>query len=298
MSAAPGMAATAAVERGLAWLASQQREDGSWSENVALNSLPLLAFLSAGKPHDPVVERGLSFVLTQQSQDGAFTAGGAMMYGHGITTLLLAELTGMTRQDSHRRAALAKAVELILRSQAVEKADFHAGGWRYQPSSTDSDISVTVWQIAALKAASDVGVFVPRQAMERAASYVKRCEHPQGGFGYQPGGLPNQSRTAAGIVALRLCGLQDEPAIGRARRWLAQNPLRRQSPFFYYAAHYCSLAGVGLEENLLLEQQMPDGSWSVLSGATDEAKGGRLYTTAMAVLALTAKWNYLPAYLQ
>src|SRR2546422_1059007 len=81
-------AATNSVERGLAWLASQQQENGSWSQNTALNALPVLAFLSAGdvassQPYGPVVDRGLRFVLTQQAEDGSFTAGGGMMYGHG-----------------------------------------------------------------------------------------------------------------------------------------------------------------------------------------------------------------------
>ena len=287
---------TNAVARGVAWLASQQRADGSWSENVALNSLAGLAFYSAGHPpsvaalgkrgYSEQVERGLAFILTQQDADGAFTTNGATMYGHGITTLLLAEATGMTKQPV--RPALEKAVQLILRSQAVEKSDFHAGGWRYLPGSQDSDLSVTVWQIIALKAASDVGVPVPRAAMERALAYVKRCAHPQGGFGYQPGGLPNQSRTAAAIVALRLCG--ERPST----RWLEQNPLRWDSPFFYYAAHYTAHAGGDVRA--LLEKQNADGSWPVTE-AEDAKKGGPIYCTAMAVLALTAEWNYLPAFL-
>lgn len=290
-------AQTNATDRGLAWLALQQHTDGSWSTNVALNSLPILAFLSAGRPKDPAVERGLDFVLTQQGPDGAFTAGGAMMYGHGLTTLLLAELSGMTTRDAEVRGALEKAVTLILRSQAIQKADLHAGGWRYEPTSTDSDISVTVWQLIALKAASDVGVNVPREAMMRAIAYVTRCEHPQGGFGYQPGGLPNQSRTASAILVLRLCGQREDPAIERARHWLAANSLTWESPFFYYAAQHCAHADVGFDERILLEHQNPDGSWQAPPHSPDEAKAGPLYTTSMAVLASTAKSNYLPAFL-
>src|SRR5260221_2902594 len=204
-------AATISVDRGLAWLAAQQKDNGSWSANVALDSLPLLAFLSAGhvpgdKEFHATLDRGLRFVLPQQGPDGSFTAGGGMMYGHGITTLLLAELAGMSKQDAQVRAALEKAVTLILRSQAVEKSEIHAGGWRYQPNSADSDLSVTIWQVTALKAASDVGVAVPRQAMERAIPYSKRSEHPRGGFGYQPGGMPNQSRTGAASGLLPLVG--------------------------------------------------------------------------------------------
>jgi len=296
-------AQTNAVDRGLTWLAAQQRPDGSWSPNPALNSLALLAFLSAGHvPADNVygklVDRGLGFVLTQQTEDGAFTANGAMMYGQGITTLMLAEMLGMSERDAPVRAELKKAVALILRAQAVEKSPIHEGGWRYDVQSTDSDLSVTVWQITALKAAADAGISVPRRAMERAADYVRRCQHPTGGFSYQPGGFPNQSRTASAILALRFCGLPDDPAIARARDWLAGNPLRWDSEFFYYAAYYCAHAGAGLDERVLLEHQSADGSWPAPPATHDEAKAGPIYTTSMALLALTAEWHYLPVYLK
>lgn len=294
---------TNAVERGLAWLRSQQRPNGSWSDTTALNALPMLAMLSAGqtpgmKPYTSPLDRGLRFLLTQQDKDGGFTAGGAWMYGHGISTLLLAESAGMTRDDRFIRPALQRAVTLILRSQNIEKGEFHAGGWRYEPSSTDSDLSVTVWQIAALRSASETGVVVPRAAMERAGRYIKRCEHPSGGFAYQPGGIPNTCRTAAGIIALRQSGWWKDPAIGRAQRWLENNPLRWESEYFYHAASHTAHAGTGFDEKILLEHQNPDGSWPAAPNSNNEGRAGPLYTTSMAVLALTARWNYLPVFMQ
>ncbi len=301
--AAALFADTHAVERGLAWLCAQQRPNGSWSETTALNALPMLAMLSAGKtpgvrPFDSPLDRGLRFLLSQQDKDGGFTAGGAWMYGHGISTLLLAESAGMTRDDRFIRPALERAVALILRSQNIPKGEFHDGGWRYEPASTDSDLSVTVWQIAALRSASEAGVAVPRDALERAGNYIKRCEHPSGGFGYQPGGIPNESRTAAAIIALRQCGRWKDPAIGRARRWLEQNPLRWESQYFYHAACHTAHAGVGFDPKILLEHQNPDGSWPAAPNSQNEGRAGPLYTTSMAILALTARWNYLPVFMQ
>jgi len=294
---------TNAVERGLAWLRAQQRPNGSWSDNAALNALPMLALLSAGhtpgvRPYDSPLDRGLRFLLSQQDKDGAFTAGGAMMYGHAMATLLLAESAGMTRDDRFLRPALQRAVELILRAQAVEKGEFHAGGWRYEPTSTDSDLSITAWQVIALKAASETGATVPRAALERAAHYIKRCEHPSGGFGYQPGGIPNQSRTAAAIIALRLCGCWQDPAIERARSWLQRNPLRWECDYFYHAACHTAHARAGFEETILLQHQNPDGSWPPAPRASNEARAGPLYSTSMAILALTARWHYLPIFME
>ena len=83
----------------------------------------------------------------------------------------------------------------------------HAGGWRYQPSSNDSDISVTGWQLMALRAAKAAGCEVPSSSIDRAIAYLKRCAVKQGGgFGYQPSGGPNNARTGTGILALEICG--------------------------------------------------------------------------------------------
>jgi hypothetical protein len=290
------------VQRGLAWLAAQQQPSGAWSTTAALTALPLLAYLSAGHTPDSkdryatVVDRGFRFLLAQQGKDGAFTAGGGRMYAHGIATLALAEVAGMSRRASKARPHLERAVQLILRAHAVEKGVFHEGGWRYQPTSADSDLSITVWQIAALKAASEAGVAVPRDALERAAAYARRCVHPSGGFGYQPGGIPNVARTACGILALRLCGVPDDPLIPRARQWLRANPLTWDDAYFYYAAGHCAHIGADLDETLLLEKQSSDGSWPAPPQAPDELRAGPLYTTAMAILALTAQWDYLPVY--
>ncbi|NQU10613.1 terpene cyclase/mutase family protein, partial [bacterium] len=274
----PSRADTNAVTRGLTWLAAQQNADGAWSTNVALNALPLLAFLSAGHvpaaipgPADPwskVVERGLRHVLTQQGDQGEFTAGGAGMYGHGITALLLAEAAGMTSLDPELRPALQRAVDLMLRSQAVDKVDLHAGGWRYEPGSTDSDLSVTVWQVLALKAAHDAGVSVPQAAISGALAYLRRCEHPQGGFGYQPGGLPNVARSAAAVVALRVLGQPDDQATARSLRWIKEHPLDRESPFYYYALHYAAHANDAQDLAELIKLQQPDGSWPALERFT------------------------------
>ena len=290
-------AASNEVARGLAWLASQQRADGSWSTNAALNALPVLAFLSAGNvPASPgygaVIDRGVRYVLTQQTAEGAFTNGGALMYGHGVTTLLLAEVTGMVHRETGVRPRLTKAVELILRAQTVPKGDLHAGGWRYYPDSTDSDLAVTVWQVAALRAALDAGLHVPREAFERAAHYLQRCEHPRGGFAYQPGGFPTAGRTAAAVLALRMCGHYEEKSL----ELLTTLPVTWDDEYFYHAMFFCAQVGQGFDRRLLLKLRNADGSWPVPPHSLDEAEAGPLYSTALAVLALTATDHYLPVF--
>lgn len=292
--------ATNAVERALDWLAAQQQPNGAWSTNVALQALPLLAHLSAGctplgGPRAAVVERGLRVLLAQQQPDGGFTGGGAGMYGQGIATLVLAEVSGMTRQPTRVDIALRRAVGLILRAQAVPKGDFHEGGWRYEPTAADSDLSVTIWQVMALRAAAASGLAIPQEALDRAVAYIRRCQHPSGGFGYQPGGLPGSARTAGALVALQACGVRDRQLLRAGRDWLAAHPLLPDGEFYYYGAHYAAQLGVGFDERALLGRQSADGSWPVDEKRLDDRRGGALYTTSMAVLALTAGHGFLPA---
>ena len=123
--------------------------------------------------------KALDYVLQPDSQtpEGYFGAkDGSRMYGHGITTLMLAEMLGMgadANQDELIRTRCRHAVELILRAQKVTKNELNQGGWRYTPDAGDSDMSVTVWQTMALRAAKNAGLDVPKERDRR-----RRRLHP------------------------------------------------------------------------------------------------------------------------
>ena len=99
------------------------------------------------------------------------------MYSHGFGTLFLAEAYGMTHRPEIREK-LQKAVRLIIDSQNLE------GGWRYQPVRHDADLSVTICQINALRAARNAGLFVPKETVAACIRYVKRSQNHDGGFKY------------------------------------------------------------------------------------------------------------------
>jgi prenyltransferase beta subunit len=130
------------------------------------------------------------------------------MYGHGIATIALAELYGQTR-DPNIRPKLQAAVNLIIGCQNAE------GGWRYQPRIADADLSVTVLQVVALRAAKNCGMDVPQITIDRAVGYVKSCrDRRSGGFNYTPHEMrPGFARTAAAIYSLQVCGLYDDPMV-------------------------------------------------------------------------------------
>lgn len=300
-----------AVDRGLQWLANAQHEDGAfgsggYSRNVAVCGLAGLAMLSSGStpgrgPYGAHVGRCLGYILEQCQDSGFIQESGSSthgpMYGHGFATLFLAEVYGMT-QRGDLREKLSKAVELIVNTQNEE------GGWRYQPQRRDADISVTISQIMALRAARNAGFFVPNETVDRCVEYVKRSQNADGGFMYMLQGGPSEfPRSAAGVVALYSAGIYEGTEIEKGLEYLMKFLPKGQddsrTSHFYYGQYYGVQAmwhaggqywnrWYPAARDLLLQMQRDDGSW--MDSICAE------YGTSMALLVLLTPNNYLPIF--
>jgi hypothetical protein len=321
-SASRGMVtpeAEQAIEKGLGYLRSQQAGSGAFGTNayrgnVAVTSLSGLAFMAGG--HQPgrgaygkVVTDALRYVLSQEDRATPgylyYSQGTphGPMYGHGFGTLFLAEVFGMVPDPKLRdevHATLKRAVQLILDGQNKE------GGWRYQPKSPDADISVTICQIMALRAARNAGISVPKAQVDKCVEYVRRCQDRIGGwFRYmaQATGSPVQAfaRTAAGVCALYSAGIYDDDDVKKGLDFLMQNKPTGQFPrhdmHYFYGHYYAAQAmwtagGKYWQEwfpairDELLGRQRNDGSWQDLICTH--------YGTAMACIILQIPNNYLP----
>ena len=255
--AAANPAADAAIRRALEHLKTTQKQSGAWDggfgEATSITSLAVMAYLAAGHvpgapgPYRDTVERGVRYVLEHQHADGMLVSNnrGGPMYCHGISTLMLAEVVGMIPDPAlaeRVQKALSRAVDVIVKSQDVKKGTEHAGGWRYQPNSNDSDISVTGWQVMALRAAKSAGCAVDSTRIDRAVRYLKRCAVKDGGFAYQPRQGPNNPRTGVGILALEICGTHLTPEAVAGSKYLLKHPPQWGSAYFFYEAYYCSQA--------------------------------------------------------
>jgi hypothetical protein len=309
-----------AVSNALRFLAKEQLPSGAWNidtygESTAAASLAIMSYMAAGHvpeegPYAESIERGVRYVIGNQQPNGMIVHNKSHgpFYCHGISTLMLAEVVGMLKQPlaADCRKALEKAVALTLRAQAVPKSERHTGGWRYQTTSVDSDLSVTGWQLLALRAAKNAGCDVPAQAIDRAVAYVKLCSSADdGGFAYQPGGHRSPTRTGTGILALEVCGQHGSDEAKRGAGYLIDKPLDLEENYFYYGAYYCSVGFFKLDEpkwdaarrqiaEQLLGMQSVDGSWLARHGS--EHSAGKVYCTTMAVLALAVDYQYLPIY--
>lgn len=267
------------TDRALAWLAAQQKPDGSFPTHETgqpgVTALCTLAFLSRGyaPDHDrygPVVAKAVDYVLSCQHPDGLITRYYPMgpfasknpthtaLYNHAIGSLLLSEVYGMTRGDTNRR--LRKAIELAVeftkrRLPAPKQRRDDEGGWRYArskgPGHDDSDLSVTSWQLMFLRSARNAGFDVPSQLIDEALAYVRRCFDADEGtflYGLRSDRKATRSMAGAGILSLSLGGQHHTREAAQAANWLLAHPFdmfhgtEGLGDRFFYGAFYCSQA--------------------------------------------------------
>jgi hypothetical protein len=315
-----------AIEKGVAFLAGKQQADGSFSDRhkTAMTALTVMAFMAAGHtPDDPKygekIRKAIEFVLSQTSEANNPNERGdtvyfglkdnSRMYGHGICTLMLCEAAGMTDDERLERRmveTVKKAVRLILKAQAVKKDPQNQGGWRYEPNSGDSDLSLTGWQTMSLRAARDIGIEVPAESINQAIAYVRRMANRDGGFGYQ-GPQDQKALRGLGLLALPVCGVYDAPELAKTAQLMFKDPPKFQGQWFYYYIYYSAVGmyQMGDEawerfypyvDNCLLPSQKPDGSWPEAPGNNEWDYGPEVYPTSMALLALSVHYHLLPIY--
>lgn len=328
-------AAERSIASGLEYLAKHQHGDGYWIEmigrkvneeyrgslgrHVGVTALAGMAFLSNGSTpgrgrYGDNVRRAVAWLLEQvQADDGFATADHSRMYSHAFATLFLAEVYGMSGGDSVRDG-LVQAIDRIVTGQNEQ------GGWRYMPGAPDSDMSITVTCVMALRGARNVGIHVPSETIDAAIAYVKRSHiggkmNPRlrGGFYYQaPDNSMRMSRTsfaltAAGVTALYGAGEYDAPEAraglhamlrggetGRPQAW------RMHQSFDYFYGHYYAVQAFYQAGGSYWAQWFPIVRDEIVAG---QHKGGywedlvgRNYATAMATIILQIPYRYLPIF--
>ncbi len=331
-------AIAAAVQNGVRYLITRQQSNGSIHDRgheTAMTSLSIMAMASIGfQPTDPgpeglAMRSAIDYVVnaegsarqSRQDSQGYFgRSDGSRMYGHGITTLMLTEMVGMgadAKQDKQIRTALDQAIGLILSAQATRKPPAYQGGWRYAPDSTDADLSVSVWQLMALRSAKNDAMAVPTEAIDQAVDYLSRSytspvdadgvpRDAVAGFSYTPGqNHPTFTMTAAGLLAMQVCGQYDSPLVRGAADWLLEHGPDLDERFFYYGTYYYAQAmhqrgGKHAREastrvnRILLAEQQGSGAWTSHRG--EERNYGEVYATSLAVLSLSVTYHFLPIY--
>jgi hypothetical protein len=310
-----------AVALGLAWLAKQQRPDGSWefdggskADRIAATGMCLLPFLAAGETHltgkkyKTHVAKGLAYLRSQLKPNGQFGASG--MYSQPIATMALCEAAGMTQDRALLNAGQA-AVDYIVKAQSGN------GSWGYT-AGQEGDTSIVGWNIQALKSARLAGIAVPYKAFNQAAAFLNSVSNDSGAsYGYRgPGASPNLS--AVGLLCRQYMGWT--PRNGKlgegVDKLVSKYPPQRDDfnmYYYYYATQVVHFFGGKDWEvkwnpamrKVLLDWQITEntanakpvdlGSWPKDNHFIG-SECGKLGTTAMAVLTLEVYYRHTPLY--
>ncbi len=312
-----------AVLKGLRWLVKNQNEDGSWSrENrAAMTGLALLAFLGHGElPNSlefgPAVEKAVNWLLTngqkfegRMNMAAKFSQSG--VYEHGIAAYALGEYYTMSK-DERAADLLRQAIQYIIDGQGPD------GGWMYSFDKTQSDTSVTGWQIQALKAAhlSDLDISGVSETMDKAMLNLKRVQGKQGGFGYRTP-QDRYSLSGVGVLCTYFWKQKKDKMVTDGMQFIIDK-VKSDEPIKYagatadlYAWYYHTQAALMVGGNAwttwnrlfqdeIVDAQSPDGSWPPHGGKGHgpEKKpdgAGPVYRTTLCILMLEVYYRYMPS---
>jgi hypothetical protein len=348
----------ACVASGLEWLALHQAQDGPneghWSlhnfngyartkplpagqvvrcdcepgtsrqNDIAATAFALLPYLAAGQTHRPnkgssadyskSVGAALNWMMRKQAQNGSYSS---EMYSHGLATIAMCEAYGMT-SDPMLKMSAQRAIHYIEMSQ-----DPAGGGWRYAPR-TPGDLSVTGWQLMALKSGQMAGLSVNRQVLQKAERFLDACQSsdgsniPGGGYKYMPNTGVTATMTAVGMLCRQYSGVNPRnPGLLKGVEILKKAPPGTTHNYYYeyYATQVMHHMGGeawnfwnlgpdgknGIRDTRIRAMDTGNrkahqkGSWAPPSGghAND---GGRIMATGLSLLMLEVYYRHLPLY--
>ncbi|MEO6739281.1 MAG: prenyltransferase/squalene oxidase repeat-containing protein [Chthoniobacteraceae bacterium] len=307
------------VQRSLKWLRENQNPDGSWGDGnrSAMTGLALLCFLGFGelpdsKEYGYTINHAVEWLVEngtksegRLSMEKTFTQTG--VYEHGIATYALGEFFALTHEERVKEL-LAQAIAHIVRGQGP------GGGWMYGFDKTADDLSVSGWQIQALKVAHLTGLKLPgvEQALDKAVSYLERVQGPKGGYGYRS---PEDRYSLSGVgILTKLFWKGERGELRKGMTWLMEETERNKPVKYrgesadlyawYYHTQACLMFGGRAWEKWnrwfqdeIITAQSTDGSWPVPGAKghgpqADPGRTGAVYRTTLCTLMLEVFYRY------
>jgi hypothetical protein len=181
------------IDRGAAYLLSQQNNDGSWPDMVAqpggVSALCTLALLNAGvEVDDPRIQKALNFLRRIKPE---------RTYVVSLQTMVFSRAEPQRNLD-----LLASNVKWLEGNQVVEGPN--KGSWSY-PGLGGGDNSNSQFALLALYEAERAGVAASDRTWRLAKRYWEDCQNPDGSWSYTKqtqGGTG--SMTCAGITSMAI----------------------------------------------------------------------------------------------
>lgn len=299
---------------------------GNPALDVGTTSLAMLAFMACGNTpskgdYSDNVARGARWLASKQEAASGIIGGNncnEFIYCHSLATLALAEAYGLSG-SSELRGVTQSAISYLERHRNPSTA------WRYQYRDGDNDTSVVVVVWMALRAARDFGLEVGAESHGRVLTWIDAMTDPlsgragytdQGGYSSRRAGdhavrFPrpeNETMTGAALFCRYLLGQSPDrtPIMNAQAQLIASKPPRSDADAIdFYGWFYGTNAlrqyggrlwadwyAAAVKTLLHLQSKTGSarGSWNPVGVWGED--GGRIYSTAMAILTLMAPARY------
>jgi len=196
----------------------------------------------------------------------------------------------------------------------VIKGQNENGGWAYgyaKGVTAHVDLSVTGWNIQALKAAALTGIPIDGldEAMDKAVEYTKKCQDAAGKFAYKIGSGGKPSLTGTGVLCLQIWKNAKSQEARKGLEWIIANQATEWKGVnvyeWYYHAQACFQA-IGVNggqkywdawnknfQQIVCLAQESDGHWppgARFHGDTD------VFRTTMTILMLQVYYRFTPGW--
>lgn len=309
-----------AARKGLDWLVSEQHRSGYWEANqsqyrVAMTALAGNAMLCEGSTttrgrYSKSITLAVDYLLDYSAQPNGligYNLDFHYTYGHGFSMLFLSQVFGEEENAQRReklKDVLTKAVQFCCEAQTPD------GGWGYVSSKDGNGFdegSTCVTQIQGLRACRNAGIPVPKEVIDKAIEYIRKCMNKDGGIQYSLRN-PGPSRppiSAAAIACLFNSGEYENDTAKRLLKF-CENSIEgnagtsQMGMHWHYTHYYYSqvqfrlgdekwskyFATVGKQ---IIAQQAANGAWK-------EGVVGPVYVTAINSTILLLDNGYLPIY--
>ena len=299
-------------ERGLAWLAKNQGDDGSWKgsgqSGPGVDGICVMAFLASGEEPNfgrwaEPIRKGLQSIIRAQEETSGYIP--SSMYHHGFATLALAEAYGAVDEDllwrgaDERGPSIAKVLERAIDCAATSQKKNRWGGWRYGPNSRDADTSVSGAVLMGLLAARNAGMEVPDETVDGALDYFRRSTNANGFVAYSGGiGGMGQSMNRACIATLvyAIGRQKEDKKYAATAKHITSQLEHQESSYPEYFRYYMAQALFQCDYEAWKKWNAQTVRYFASTQADDGGFSNNAYSTGMSLLALAVNYRFLPIY--
>jgi squalene-hopene/tetraprenyl-beta-curcumene cyclase len=276
----------ASLDRGAAYLASQQKPDGTWENHPGITALAATALLrQTGKTpaaQHARVAKALDYLKGLQKPDGGIYVRDLPHYITSVAAMAFVASERPEYQPVIERARAFLVEQVIDEGEGYTPKDKFYGGVGYG-SDLRPDLANVEYALRALK---ETGLAKDHAAWEKAIKFLQRTQNltetndqpgvlNDGGFMYYPGFTYAQgggtrsygSMTYAGLLSYSYASLtKDDERVKAALKWIRENYTVEENPgmgkttlYYYYMVFAKALQTFG--EDVIVDGQGRRHNW-------------------------------------